>query len=252
MRALEQRGDEVVGLDKKGGEDLSDRRARYAYYTVAAFAPDAIVHLASVCSTPGSVKDPLGTFEDTVTTTALVLEAARAGNVPVLVTSSCKAADGMTPYGAAKRMVELWAEEYYKAYDLPIVINRPGTIYGPGQAGSEDSGWIAWFCKARDEGFPVVINGDGSQIRDLLHVHDYVHLLLLQLDNIGYYTGQTWDVGGGADNTVSVRAMAEHLGLEFSFGPARYGDSPYYVAKNNTPGWGPVIDWRESEILRWR
>lgn len=250
MRALDQRGDIVLGLDKKHGEDLADRRARWAAIAAASLGPDVIVHLASVCSTPGSVKDPMGTFDDTVVSTAMVLEAARAGGIPVHVTSSVKARDGMTPYGAAKRMVELWATEYQKAYGLPIIINRPGTIYGPGQEGSEDSGWIAWFCKARDEGLPVVINGDGLQLRDLLHVHDYVRLILTQIDNISLYEAKTWDVGGGERNTVSVAQMAAHLGLSATFGPPRYGDAAVYVGDNDVPAWEPRIAWQESETLR--
>jgi CDP-paratose 2-epimerase len=250
VQALEQRGDTVLGLDKKNGEDLADRSADWARISAVSFGPEVIVHLASVCSTPGSVRDPLGTFEDTVTSAATVLEAARMGDIPVVLTSSVKARDGMTPYGAAKRMVELWAQEYETAYDLPVVINRPGTIYGPGQEGSEDSGWIAWFCKARAEGLPVVINGTGTQLRDLLHVSDYVRLLLLQVDNIGTYRGHIWDVGGGATNTVSVAQMAAHLKLRATYGPARYGDAAIYVGDNGVPGWGPEIDWRKSETLR--
>lgn len=247
VRALEGRGDTVLGLDKKDGFDLAHHSATLL---VAAFGPDVIVHLASVCSTPGSVKDPMGTFNDTVVTAANMLDAAREGNIPVLLTSSCKAADGMTPYGAAKRMVELWAEEHESAYDVPLIINRPGTVYGPGQEGSEDSGWIAWFCKARAEGLPVVINGDGSAMRDLLHVSDYVRLMLLQIDDFGTYSNKTWDVGGGEMNAVSVLQIALHLGLKFSHGPKRYGDAPYYVARNDVPGWEPHVMWRESAEFR--
>lgn len=250
VRALRQRGDDVLGLDKKTGEDLADRSKRWAAVASASFGPDVIVHLASVCSTPGSVKDPLGTFDDTVVSTALVMDAAREGNIPVLVTSSCKASDGMTPYGAAKRMVELWAMEYESAYDVPLVINRPGTIYGPGQEGSEDSGWIAWFCKARAEGLPVVINGDGSAMRDLLHVHDYVRLLVTQIDDFEAYRNRTWDVGGGDMNAVSVLQIAKHLGLVYTHGPRRYGDADYYVARNDVPGWEPHVMWRESAEFR--
>jgi CDP-paratose 2-epimerase len=245
---LEQRGDEVLGLDKKTGHDLTMRS--HALNPVAAFGPDVIVHLASVCSTPGSVRDPMGTFNDTVVSAANVLDAARLGDIPIIVTSSVKARDGMTPYGAAKRMVELWAREYEAAYRLPLVVNRPGTIYGPGQEGSEDSGWIAWFCKARAEGLPVVINGDGLQLRDLLHVHDYVRLLITQIDDIDRYRGPIWDVGGGQQNTISVAAMAAYLGLNATFGPPRYGDAAIYVGDNDVPGWEPQINWRESETFR--
>jgi nucleoside-diphosphate-sugar epimerase len=149
-------------------------------------------------------------------------------------------------------MVETWATEYHHSFGLPLIINRPGTIYGPGQEGSEESGWIAWFCKARDEGLEITINGDGSQIRDLLHVSDYVRLMLMQAENITGYNGRTYDVGGGSRNVVSVLGMAEYLGLRYRFGPPRQGDADAFIGYNLAPGWEPLVQWQESETLRAR
>lgn len=249
-RALEDRQIEVVTADLKTGTDLSTEVERWHP------RPDAIIHLASSCSTLGSIRDPMETFRNTVLTAVNVLEVARQDEIPVILTSSVKARDGMTPYGSAKRMVEQWAREYGIAYRLPIVINRPGTVYGPGQEGSPESGWIAWFCKARDENQPIVINGDGRQVRDLLHVSDYVRLMLIQLDSLvaghgDYHVREgIWDVGGGPLNKTTVYDMAMHLGLAFSFGPRRYGDAEEYVGINDVPGWEPLVQWRESEELQ--
>lgn len=243
--ALRERGDRVTGLDKKTGWDLSQRTP----YPAEGY--DVIVHLASTCSTPGSMANPKGTFYDTVVTTANVLEMARiSGGIPVIVTSSVKARDGMTPYGAAKQMVETWAFSYHDDFGLPVVINRPGTVYGPGQEGSEESGWIAWFCEAKRLGREVTINGDGSQIRDLLHVSDYVDLLIEQIDHIKTYQGCRFDVGGGEENAVSVLEVAQHLGLRYRLGPARHGDAQEYIGENSLESWKPKVRWRESETLR--
>jgi nucleoside-diphosphate-sugar epimerase len=248
VEALRARGDSVVSADRKTGANLEVPAA--SARLIKQWKPEYIVHLASSCSTPGSVANPWQTFEDTVVTAANVLEQARWYNLPVLITSSVKARDGMTPYGAAKRMVETWALEYRAAYGLPVVINRPGTVYGPGQEGSEESGWIAWFCEARDRGATVTINGDGEQRRDLLHVSDYVRLVLLQLDNVDRFnTGVVYDVGGGPRNTVTVNQIVAHLGLKHRYGPARYGDAREYVALNDVPGWEPQVAWETSETL---
>ncbi|TFH66387.1 MAG: NAD-dependent epimerase/dehydratase family protein [Gemmatimonadales bacterium] len=242
VAAFTERGDEVHTFDKQDGQDLG--RGGWQWPEV-----DAIVHLAASCSTPGSVARPFETFWDTVLTTARVLEAARDSGTPVILTSSVKARDGKTPYGAAKRMSELWAEEYRTAYSLPVVINRPGTIYGPGQAGSPESGWIAWFCEARAASVPVILNGDGQQVRDLLHVSDYVKLLVKQAMSPKTYSGQIYDVGGGEANAVTVQQIADHLGPIYSYGPERYGDARSYVGLNDAPDWAPQGLWRESETL---
>lgn len=207
---------------------------------------DIVVHLASSLSTPGSLTHPLETFRNTVRTAVHVLEGCRLTGTPCILTSSVKARDGMTPYGTSKRMAEMWAEEYRRAYRSTIIINRPGTVYGPGQEGSPESGWIAWFLKAKRDGLRVTINGDGSQERDLLHVDDYCRLILLQMLDPGRYSSGIWDVGGGKKNTVSVLEMAQYLGLDYGFGPPRDGDAQRYVGINDAPRWKPVIHWRDT------
>ena len=246
-RELRERGHIVHPFDIKDGYDLSnlDVALDAAYQT----KPEVIVHLAATCSTPGSIRDPMTTYNATVATAVNMMEAARLNDAAFLLTSSVKARDGRTPYGAAKRMAELWSCEYEDAYHVPLVINRPGTIYGPGQEGSDESGWIAWFCKARDEGLPVVISKPGNQKRDLLHVSDYVALLIKQVEDVDEYRYAIWDVGGGRENVVSVLGMALHLGLTHSMGPERYGDAFSYIGINDVPDWSPQIKWWESETL---
>jgi nucleoside-diphosphate-sugar epimerase len=247
VAALEQQGHDVVGADRKTGQDLADEAVADA---VVAAGFDVIFHLASSCSTPGSIERPTETFRDTVVTAVNILDAARWKQIPVILTSSVKARDGETPYGAAKCMVETWSREVRSMYGVPIVINRPGTIYGPGQEGSDESGWIAWFCKARAEGLQVTINGDGEQVRDLLHVSDYVRLMLLQARHIDQFDGRVWDVGGGDENTVTVNQIVNHLDLAHKHGPARPGDSRCYVGYNDVPNWKPEVRWWQSETLR--
>lgn len=248
--ALETHGVDVIRVDKRTGEDLSSFSLTSAVFD-SVIRIDAVIHLAASCSTSGSMTDPMQTYQDTVGTAVNVIEQCRVRGIPLIVTTSVKARDAHTPYGAAKRIVETWAWEYRQAYGLRVLVNRPGTIYGPGQEGSPESGWVAWFCKARDEKLPVTISGDGSQVRDLLHVDDYVALLLRQLTYFDQYSTQDriFDVGGGCQNAVTVKELADHLGVEYAFGPRRYGDSLCYVGLNDAPDWHPIISWRESEML---
>lgn len=268
VAALQEHSPEVsvVGLDSKSGIVFNDVATEAALvFVTKEIKPDIIVHLASTCSTLGSILRPDETFRDAVITNANMLEAARRLNVPYILTTSVKARDGMTPYGAAKRMNELWAIEYARMYDFPIVINRPGTIYGPGQEGSIESGWIAWFMKAKREGLPVTIYGDGTQRRDLLHVSDYVALLMLQIeDPLRYayreypqyigdrlrYANGIWDIGGGESNAVSVEEIADYLDLDHVHGHERKGDAKEYIGSPWAGNWQPKVRWRESEVFQ--
>lgn len=238
---------EIWGLDRNmDGFYIDLANEDMAVATIAKINPDIVVHLASSVSTAGSLVNPTETFRDTVRTAVNVLEACRKIGTPVIVTSSVKARDGRTPYGAAKQMVETWAREYMDCYGLPVVINRPGTVYGPDQEGSPESGWVAWFLKAARAGHRVTINGDGSQVRDLLYVEDYCHLIDHQINELGDYAGQTWDVGGGLRNAVTVKELADHLRLAYTFGPAREGDVHTYIGENKCPTWEPTTYWREK------
>lgn len=252
-QVLKDAGHTVIGFDKIDGDDLAmvqgDQGWAWDYVPVQA---DLIIHLASTCSTLGSILRPEETFRDTVMTTVTVCRWARELKVPLVVTSSVKARDGLTPYGAAKVMSETWAFESGLTHGFPVIVNRPGTIYGPGQEGSLESGWIAWFLKAKRKGFPVVINGSGEQRRDLLYVSDYVDLLMAQVsDPEEWASEEPWDVGGGERNTVSVVGMADYLGLKHSFGPRRYGDAAEYVGLNDIDPktWRPKVYWKESGMF---
>lgn len=244
---LRSRDVTVVEVDRRTGDDISSYDHACKVFDAV---PDlqAVIHLAGSCSTPGSIKQPMQTYQDTAGTAINVIELCREFDVPLIMTTSVKARDAQTPYGAAKSMIETWATEYRRAYGMKVLVNRPGTIYGPGQEGSPESGWVAWFLKAKASNRPVIIHGDGSQVRDLLHVHDYVNLLLLQLAQFERYLSleTVFDVGGGYQNAVSVKELADHLELTYTFGPHRYGDSLRYVGINNTPDWHPVVKWQEA------
>jgi len=254
VQMLQQAGYSVIGMDIRDqtlhpngtGPDLA--KDSIAIQAIVNHDPDVVIHLASRVSTAGSLRDPLDTFRNTARVGVNVIEACRMTGTPIIVTSSVKARDpATTPYGISKRFVEMWAQD---ALDLRYVINRPGTIYGPGQEGSPESGWIAWFLRAREEKLKVTINKPGTQIRDLLHVKDYVRLLLIQLQHFEAFQGKVWDVGGGWENAVTVLEMADYLELDWEFGPERYGDEQEYVGYNATPGWRPKIRWQKAEVFQ--
>ena len=62
----------------------------------------------------------------------------------------------------------------------------------------------------------------------------------------GDYGGEKWDVGGGVENAVTVQQIADHLGLEYRFGPPRYGDADSSIGINDAPLWLPTTAWRDG------
>ena len=115
-------------------------------------------------------------------------------------------------YGATKLASEIMALEYSSAFDLPTVILRPGIISGAWQMGKVDQGvvslWVArhlWGESLTYKGF----GGSGKQVRDVLDVRDFVDLvgqLVFKLDD---FTGETFNVGGGANGSVSLVELTQ-------------------------------------------
>ncbi|MDX2550105.1 NAD-dependent epimerase/dehydratase family protein [Streptomyces stelliscabiei] len=254
VRQLGMRGHRVTGTDKRHGRPTTDLPAFQR--TVNAAEPDVIVHLGASCSTAVSLRDPASDFHDNALGTFNVAEAARqAGGIPVIYTSTVKVHPGtdglIAPLGLSKAVGEGYIELYGDLYSLPFIINRPSTVYGPGQDGSAEAGWVTWFLRAALERQQITIHGDGTQSRDILHVDDFTALLIDQAEHFADYQGRTYEVGGGPDNEVSLLGLLERIGYSDVRHAERLPGDLQRVVTDNSPvstvrGWEPAIGWQQG------
>ena len=197
---------------------------------------EIIVHLAAQVAVTTSVVNPREDFEINALGTFNVLEAARLGErKPVfLYASTNKVYGGMeavkvvedatrwryadlplgcpetqpldfhSPYGCSKGTGDQYVRDYARIYDLPTVVLRQSCIYGPRQFGVEDQGWVAWMIIAAVTGRPLTVYGDGKQIRDVLHVDDLLNAYDASITKIDSVAGKVFNLGGGAENTMSI------------------------------------------------
>ncbi len=251
--ALQDRGHVVGSMDKRRGCSTAGLGLVRAKLT--GFEPDLIVHCGASCSTAVSLRDPVTDFTDNVVGTFNVCEAARADSIPVIFMSSVKVepgADGkVAPLGLSKQIGESYLQLYRTLYELPYVINRPSTVYGPGQDGTSDSGWVTWFLRAAGQGAEITLNGDGTQSRDVLFIDDFVRLLVDQVEHFDLYEGSTYPVGGGPDNEVSLNELLGHLGYANVVHQPRLAGDLQRVVTDNTHvsavnGWRPRVHWRDG------
>jgi len=141
-----------------------------------------------------------------------------------------------TPYGCSKGAADQYVLDYGRTYGVPTAVFRMSCIFGPHQCGTEDQGWVAHFLISAMERRPIVVYGDGRQVRDLLYVDDAVSAYIGALRNFGQVTGQAFNLGGGPANAVSVlrviREIEDLTGrrLDVSFADWRRGDQRYYVS----------------------
>ena len=265
----------------------------------AAQNADLIIHLAGQVAVTTSVIDPRTDFEINALGTFNVLEAARQSERnPVVIYSSTNKVYGdledvqvaeneesyyfpeypkgipesqlidfHSPYGCSKGTGDQYVRDYYRIYGLPTVVFRQSCIYGPHQFGIEDQGWVAWFVIAAVTGKPITIYGDGKQVRDLLYVDDLLAAYDMVYANIDKCAGEIYNIGGGAENTLSIwkefgPLLEKELGREIPVAREdwRPGDQRVFIADiskaNRDFGWKPeigvedglrkLIDWVQS------
>jgi CDP-paratose 2-epimerase len=168
-------------------------------------------------------------------------------------------------YGLSKLIADAACQEYAHAYDLPVVVNRFGVISGAGQFGHTDQGWVVWWAIAHWFKLPLTYLGwQGKQVRDVLFVEDMLAFLDLQIKQINRFRGDVYNLGGGAENSISLceatKAMQEICSRSTSVthaDQARKGDIVVYWTDNrkatNEFGWKPQIGLRAGfkNIFDW-
>ena len=216
---------------------------------VASDRVDYILHQAGFVSVPLSIEDPLGCHATNVTGTLNLLIAARDNRVRRIVYASSSAVYGddprmpkvetligrpLSPYGAAKRMAEIYAQVFLENHGLESVGLRYFNIFGPRQ--NPTGGYAAvipqWIATLLGGG-ECVINGDGGITRDFCPVADVVQAnLLAATTRIREAVGGVFNVAVGGSTTldrlhalISERVAACGGNPQpIRYGPPRAGD----------------------------
>lgn len=164
-------------------------------------------------------------------------------------------------YGASKLSSELIMAEYMDAYGISGIINRCSVLTGPWQMGKIDQGFVVlWVAKHLfgDQLSFIGFGGTGKQVRDILHIKDLYDILKIQLENFVEFSGQTFNIGGGKNNSISLLELTDlcqkvagrQIKLR-SEPDTRPGDIPWFISDckkiTSISGWRPKID--VSEII---
>ena len=162
----------------------------------------------------------------------------------------------INPYGKTKLEDEYLVEKYSKL-NTEIIGLRYFNIFGKGQT-IEYAGVITKFLDRINEGKSPIIFGDGSQIRDFIHVNDVAKANLMAMNS----KSSNLIVNIGTGNAISILELANMIintsGLKIDpiFTEALEGDIEKSFADISQAkkhfGWKPKIklqDWLK-EILR--
>ena len=219
---------------------------------------DAVVHLAALAGVRPSMDRPLEYEITNVIGTIRLLEFCRRMGIPHFVFASSSSVYGpetplpaeestpanpCSPYALTKLHGEQWGRLYARLHGLRFMALRFFSVWGPGQR--PDLALEA-FRRRIEAGQPVIINGDGSQRRDLTHVADVARAIELALRWPG--PGFTvLNVGTGRNHSVMDMLDAARKGATplVEHQPPHPADVPETLASNTAAGvqlgWQPRI-----------
>lgn len=129
----------------------------------------------------------------------------------------------VSPYGITKLAAENLVRSHGLAFEIPFVILRYFSVYGPGQR--PDMAYHK-FIHAALTGGRIVVFGDGNQRRTNTYVDDCVWATIRAA--AGGKIGQTYNISGGVSMSIneSLEIISELAGqpLSVEYQPARPGD----------------------------
>jgi dTDP-glucose 4,6-dehydratase len=229
---------------------------------------DTVVHFAAESHVDRSISGPAAFIKTNITGTFILLEAARDAKVkrfhhistdevfgslpadPTVKFSESTPYDPRSPYSASKASSDHLVRAYFHTFGVPVTISNCSNNYGPYQF-PEKFIPVQILKALRGEKLPVY--GDGSNIRDWIHVLDHargIEAILLKGK-----AGETYCLGGDAEKTnlEVARAILQELGLNEShieFVTDRPGHDHRYAIDFSKAtrelGWKPQITFEEG------
>jgi len=194
----------------------------YEHVKFATTNIDIVVHLAAISHISSCLKHSSLAFDINVLGTKNVLEACKENNVGRIViagtdhiyghnlqflpVSEIYPHDGIHEndvYAVTKTIAVELALMYYRQYNLPVVINVSGNVFGSGQS---KPNVIPAFIDAALKNEDIIIHGDGKQTRDFYHVSKLVEAYKLCMETPGI-EGQIFNFGSGVP--ISINDLAE-------------------------------------------
>jgi UDP-glucose 4-epimerase len=182
----------------------------------ALYGVEKVVHLAATTIPQSSEEDRIHDLQSNVAATLQLLEeCTRRETRRVVFPSSGGTVYGVqgggpipesapthpvSAHGVMKLTIEHYLQLFRHAHDLDPVILRISNLYGEGQDPTRPQGIVSTLFDRILRRKPIQVWGDGSAVRDYVHVEDAARACLLALD----YDGKenTFNIGTGKGTSL--------------------------------------------------
>ena len=240
--------------------------------TTLAKRHDAIINFAAESHVDRSITGSRDFVMTNVLGTQTLIDAARIGSTSTFVQVSTDEVYGSipngswpetdpllpnSPYAASKASADLMVRSYRRTHGLDVRITRCSNNYGPNQFPEKV---IPLFVTNLIDGQKVPIYGNGSNVRDWLHVDDHcrgIHAVLMR-----GRAGEIYNIGGGTEltnmelthqilalmgsNQSSIEYVADRQGHDIRY-------SVDITKIKQELGYEPLVDWKKGleQTVQW-
>ena len=227
------------------------------------------VHHYAWTSLPASANaDPAADLAVNVTATIRLLDAVKRRGCRILFASSCGTVYGVTAkpipeehlfapttaYAAGKATAEIYLNLYRSFHGLDCRIARIANPYGAGQNTARGQGAVSIFLGKALRSEPIVIWGDGTVVRDYIHISDTAAGLvkLAQAQDLGGHC--VFNIGSGIGHSLNdlISEIEWLLGrpLNVEYTPSRSFDVPLNILSikraQEILGWEPLLSFPDG------
>lgn len=158
----------------------------------------------------------------------------------------------ISAYGVAKLTMEKLLGLYHLTHGLDYKILRVANPYGPFQRPDRPQGVVATMLYRAMTGVPIEMWGDGSVVRDYLHIDDVCRALVQT--GMSDCNDRVFNIGSGTGRSLRTVAddIARVLGrrLEIVHRPGRAADIPVNVLDIGRAraqlDWEPMVTWERG------
>ena len=229
------------------------------------YAPLGVIHMAALTDLRVSIQDPASYYRVNLSGSLTLLEAMKETGIGYCIFSSTAAIFGIpektpvdetakenpiSPYGHSKWMVEQLLKDFERAYGL-----RFASLRYFNAAGADPEGELGESHSPPSHLIPIILDkltlsifGDGSAVRDYIHVSDLAEAHVKALEYIiKHETSLFLNLGAGKGHSVLdvVHAVEKitQRSVSLSLEKARAGDPHTLICSNlkaqQTLNWAP-------------
>lgn len=245
-KALLEKGHEVYSLDNYSTGTKSNHVPGAHYKTGSAQSineysmpdrVDYVFHLGEYSRVEQSVDEPFTAIENICTTLIPVIKYChKAGAKLIYSGSSTKFGNSDSPYSIAKESNTWLVKRLCEYFGIRYCITYFYNVYGENEIKTgKYATVVAKFIEQKNTNNNVCVNYPGTQKRNFTHVSDIVDGIIMVAEN-----GDGDLYGIGSDESFSIIELAQMIGVEFHFGPAKQGNRTWSVLmteKTKELGW---------------